>query len=68
MLVYRVNALFDFVFLVRIVPESHSGGAELMRQFSPLLPPNGTLCHCNLILLFCLKFSGTKDMELCMCF
>lgn len=64
MLIYRLNALFDFEFCVRIVLESHSGGAEVKHQFGPLLPPNGTFCHCYLILVF---FS-TLDMELCMCF
>lgn len=68
MLVYRINALFDFEFFVRIALESHSGGAEVRHQFSPLLPPNGTFCHCYLILLFCIRLSSTLDMELCMCF
>lgn len=68
MLVCRLNALFDFEFLLRIVPESHSGAVEVRHQISPLLPPNGTYHNCYLILLFFSKFSSTLDMDLCMCF
>lgn len=66
MLVYMLNALFYFEFFVRFVPKSRSGGAEVRHQFSPLLPANGTFWHFYLILLFCLKFSSTLDMEFCM--
>lgn len=59
MLVCRPNALCDFEFLLRIVPESHSGAVEVRHQISPLLPPRGTYYHCCLILFFC-----TLDMEL----
>lgn len=52
MLVCRPNALCDFEFLLRIVPESHSGAVEVRHQLSPVLPPRGTHSHCYLNFVF----------------